>query len=190
MEPNPALLGPWPLHTDLVLDELDAYLDGARDPMARDRPTRCPPWTVDDVTAHLAETFRRFHQMLRQSRAGDLTPPFAPEELAAENLRAVAAFHGDSNSALEVAVHRFAAAVDEPDELIAHQLGPIPVSLQVLFGLADLAIHHDDVAAARRSSYQPSDAVVVALTGAWERLPGGLSPGPDPWRRILVASGR
>lgn len=184
------VLGPWPMHIELMLDELDAYLDDVRDPALRYVQTRCVPWTVADVTGHLAETFRRFSAMLRRSRAGDLSPPFRPGELDEENRRAVAAFRGDANSALEAAVHRFAGAVDDPEELIAHQLGPIPVSLQVLFGLADLAIHHDDVAAASGGDYRPPHVVVEALAEVWTRSPGGLPPGPDPWRRVLIASGR
>jgi uncharacterized protein (TIGR03083 family) len=189
-DPTRWTAGPWPLRKDLMFDELDAYLDEVRDPTLRGLPTRCSPWTVEDVTAHLAETFRRFYEMLRRSRAGDLSPPFAPNELDEENLRAVAAFRGDAGSALEATAHRFAGAVDDPDELIAHQLGPIPVGLQVLFALADLAIHHDDVAAAGGGRYRPPAAVVDALVETWERSPGGFPPGPDRWRGVLIASGR
>jgi hypothetical protein len=145
---------------------------------------------VHELTAHLAMTFERFVRLLAQSRAGDLSPPFAPQELAAENLRAVAAFTGDACAELRRWAEGLLAAATDPDELIAHQFGPIPVGLQLLFGLDELVIHHDDLAAARGGYYRPPGAVVRALIPVWERVLGGLPPGGDDWARILAASGR
>jgi uncharacterized protein (TIGR03083 family) len=174
----------------LVRAELSAYLDAAGDPDAMGLPTRCSPWTVRDLTAHLAMTFKRFARMLEQSRAGDLSPPFAREELAAENLRAVAAFTGDPRAELRRWAEGLVAAATDPDEPMAHQFGPIPVGLQLLFGLDELVIHHDDLAAALGSAYRPPDPVVRALVPVWERALRGLPPGADDWARILAASGR
>jgi len=182
--------GPWPLATDLVHAELTAYLEDAADPVLRGSPTRCAPWTVSDLTTHLAITFRRYDELLRRSRAGKLEPPFEPDELAAENQRAVSAFRGDPFAALDAAVFRFLHTATDPDEQMAHQFGPIPVGLQILFGLNELAIHHDDLGYARRDRYRPPSAVVNALLPVWERVLGGLPPAGDPWARILAASGR
>jgi uncharacterized protein (TIGR03083 family) len=182
--------GPWPLPADLVRAELDAYLEDVADPALRGRPTRCTPWTVSDVTAHLAMTFRRYLDRLRRSRAGKLDATFAPEDLSAENLRAVSAFRGDPFQALEASVLRFLHSAMDPDELITHYFGPIPIGLQVLFGLNELAIHHDDVDSADGRRYRPPSSVVRALVPVWERVLGGLPPAEDDWTAILAASGR
>ena len=45
--------------------------------------------------AHLAATFRRFADQLDRARAGILDAPFRPDQLQAENLRAVRDFRAD-----------------------------------------------------------------------------------------------
>jgi uncharacterized protein (TIGR03083 family) len=182
--------GPWPLTTDLVRAELAAYLEDAADPALRGLQTRCTPWTVSDLTAHLALTFRRYLELLRRSRAGKLDPPFAPEDLSAQNLRAVSTFRGDPFQALEASALRFLHSATDADELIAHQFGPIPIGLQILFGLNELAIHHDDVEYASRRRYRPPSSVVRALVPVWERVLGGLPPADNEWAAMLAASGR
>jgi uncharacterized protein (TIGR03083 family) len=187
---EPYLAGPWPPAAELVRAELSAYLDAADDPDVMGLPTRCSPWTVRDLTAHLAMTFKRFARMLEQSRAGDLSPPFARDELSAENLSAVAGFTGDPRAELRRWAEGLVAAATDPDEPMAHQFGPIPVGLQLLFGLDELVIHHDDLAGALGGSYRPPGPVVQALVPVWERALGSLAPGADDWARILTASGR
>jgi uncharacterized protein (TIGR03083 family) len=187
---EPHLAGPWPPAAELLQAELGAYLDAAGDPDVQGLPTRCRPWTVHDLTAHLAMTFKRFARLLERSRAGDLSPPFARDELAAENLRAVAGFTGDPSAELRRWAGGLVAAATDPEEPMAHQFGPIPVGLQLLFGLDELVIHHDDLAAALGGSYRPPGPVVQALVLVWERVLGGLPPGADDWARILIASGR
>ena len=182
--------GPWPPTTDLVHAELTAYLEDTADPSVHRLPTRCVPWTVTDLTAHVAMTFRRYLELLRRSRAGKLETPFAPEDLPTENLRTVRAFRGDAFQALEASTLRFLHLATDPDEMIAHQFGPIPVGLQILFGLNELAVHHDDVEYASRRRYRPPSSVVRALVPVWERVLGGLPPAKDDWTAILAASGR
>lgn len=188
--------GPFPDSRDLVPVELAAYRAELAELDAADRAvvTRCAPWTVDDVTAHLAATFRRFADLLEQSRRGDLTPPFAPDELAARNQADVDAATGDPEPALVAEADRFLALVgDGPlDERMAHQFGPVPVGLQLLFGLHDLAVHHDDVAATRGGAYRPAPPTVdalVAMYAAFRGLPDP-EPGEDDWSRVLRGSGR
>lgn len=176
----------------LVRAELARYLADTAEPDTRELPTRCPPWTVRDVTAHLAETFARFARLLERSRAGDLTPPFGPRELTEENLRRVAAFSGDPVEALRRAAEGFLDALGEQDERIAHQFGPLPMRVQLGFALNELAIHHDDVAHATRRAYEPPAEVVALLGGVWTAM-GGLpiaEPDDTDWKRILRASGR
>lgn len=170
--------------------ELEAYLEAAGNAALRDLPTRCPPWTVRDVTRHLAATFERFNRMLAQSRAGDLSKPFEMEELGEENLRAVREFDGEPEARLREEATTFLDAAGEPDELIAHQFGPIPMSLQVIFGLADLSIHHDDVAVAAGGRYRPPNSTVDLLVEVWIQRFGGGPEGGDTWEWILRASGR
>ena len=183
---------PFDIPPDLVRAELRAYLAGAADPASQELPTRCPPWTVRDVSAHLAETFARFNRLLAQARAGDLTPPFGPKDLTEENLRSVAAFQGDALEILAAEAEAFLGQVGDQDELVAHQFGPLPLRLQLGFALNELALHHDDVAHAMRRAYEPPPETVELLARIWTEL-GGLpiaEPGDTDWKRVLRRSGR
>jgi uncharacterized protein (TIGR03083 family) len=193
MLPSPAMEDPgrWPDVRDLARAELESYLADASDPASQDRPTRCPPWTVADLTRHLAATAARFNAMLAQSRAGDLRPPFERNALSEENLRAVREFTGDPLASLREEAGRFLEDSTDPDEIMAHQFGPIPVGLQQHFLLNDIAIHHDDLAAAVGRSYRPPDAVVDALGRLFTAHRWWNGPeNPDAWARILSSSGR
>jgi uncharacterized protein (TIGR03083 family) len=145
---------------------------------------------VHDLTAHLAITFRRFADMLVQSRTGDLSPPFAREDLTAINLRQVKSFTADPLAELQAQAERFLALATDPEELMAHQRGPIPVELQMRFALNELALHRQDLEEARGNEYRPARPVIEVLLPLWEDVLGGLPPSGDPWQRILVASGR
>jgi uncharacterized protein (TIGR03083 family) len=187
-----ALPGDWPDVRDLAREELESYLTDASDGAILGLPTRCPPWTVDDLTRHLAATARRFNEMLGQSRNGDLSPPFAPNELSNENLRAVREFGDDDPlETLRHEAEHFLDAATDPNEVMSHQLGPITVGLQEHFLLTDIAIHHDDLAAATGGSYRPSDAAVEAIARAFAaRGWFDTSEMADMWARIIAASGR
>ena len=187
---EPHLAGPWPDGTMLVRAELASYLDDVAGGALDALPTRCDPWTVRDVTVHLAETFRRFERTLDQGRAGDFTAPFTPDELDAENLRAVAAFSGDPVDALTAAVDGFLDRVEDLDEPMPHQLSTVPVGLVVLFGLLDITMHHDDVLAAAGRRYQPPPDTIAAVVVVAERLFGMPADLPDPWLLMVAGSGR
>lgn len=75
---------PWPDAVEWSRRELRAYLDAAADPAIQALPTRCPAWSVADLSAHLAATFRRFADQLEKARAGDLAAPFPRSELTGE----------------------------------------------------------------------------------------------------------
>jgi len=182
---------PWPMVADWSTLELGGYLASAADPAIQDVATRCPPWTIRDLTAHLAATFRRFADQLDRAIAGDLTAPFGPGDLSRENLRAVELFRGDPLRALEQQATRFLReAVRAPaGRLMGHQRGPVPVGLQVIWGLGELAVHHDDLADATGASYRPGDAVVAALVAAKEAT-DGFQAGSDPWLDYLRSAGR
>ena len=184
--------GDWPLRTDLLRSEADAYIADARVSEVRELPTRCRPWTVHDLTKHLAATFHRYVELLRRSRTGDFRAPFAPEDLAEENLRAVREFTGDPIDAACEEVARFISLVSDPGEPMINQRGTIPVGLQLSFGINEFAIHHDDLARARGGSYRPGDEVVDVLRRTWKALTAGETPpsGTDPWSWILERSGR
>jgi uncharacterized protein (TIGR03083 family) len=185
---GPATSAPWPYAAALLSTELDSYLADAALPQRQQLPTRCPDWTVREVTVHLACTFSRFHAMLVQGRAGDFTAPFEVHQLSAENLRAVRAYRGtDPYGELRATAGGFTSALRHGAEPMPHQLGPIPAALQVLFGINELAIHHDDVAAAAGLGYQPPPATLDVLTHLWQRRHG---PGITTWADILRASGR
>jgi hypothetical protein len=184
--------GPWVSAKELTLTELASYLDDAVRPELRSAVTRCAPWTGDELTAHLAATFSRFAEMLEQSRNGDLTAPFGRDALAAENHRAIASFIDDPTGQLDAAAGRFCELVEDPSEIMAHQFGPIPVGLQAVFGLNELAIHHDDLLSASGRSYRPPPAVIDALVPAWSGPLGhpDVATADDRWHAVLRASGR
>ena len=185
-------VGDWPLRVDLLRIEADAYISTVRDQSVWELPTRCSPWTVLDVTRHLAATFHRYVELLRRSRTADFRPPFKPEDLAEENLRAVREFTGDPISLGCEEVARFISLADDPAEPMINQRGTISVGMQMCFGINEFAIHHDDVAAARDGTYRPSDEVVGLLIETWRALTRGESPprGTDSWSWILKKSGR
>jgi hypothetical protein len=85
-------------------------------------------------------------------------------------------------------VEEFGSALGDGDELMPHQLGPIPVALQVLFGVNELAIHHDDVALAADHRYLPPPETLAVLQFMWQRR----LPGRDimSWPDILPEAGR
>jgi hypothetical protein len=145
---------------------------------------------VGQVTAHLAATFARFAHQLVKSRGGDLSPPFSPDELSAENLRAAGQVAGDPGQALRAEAGRFLGLATDPDEPMAHQRGPIPVGLQTLFGLNELAVHHYDVTAPFGPGYRPPEPVIALLAGLHQRVSGMPGGGGDPWPRILRQTGR
>ena len=120
---HPAAAVPWPAALQLTRRELRRYLKAAADPTVRGLPTRCPPWNVDSLTAHLAATFRRFVDLLDRARAGDLRPPFPPDRLTEENLRAVREFSGDPLCELVRQANRVLSSVEACDEPMANQLG-------------------------------------------------------------------
>jgi hypothetical protein len=188
----PWAAGDWPLRTDLLRSEADAYITEARVSEVQTLPTRCSPWTVSDLTKHLGATFHRYVELLRRSRTEDFRAPFAPEDLGEENLRAVREFTGDPIEGVCEEVARFISLVRDPAEPMINQRGTIPVGLQVCFGINEFAIHHDDMAGARGGSYRPSDEVVEVLSQTWKALTKGETPpsGTDPWAWILAESGR
>jgi hypothetical protein len=102
----PAVI-PWPAALDWSAAELRSYLSAAADPAVQTLPTRCPPWTVRDLAAHLAATFQRFGDQLDRANAGNLTAPFEPGDLSRQNRRAVDLFGGDPAQALNEQATRF-----------------------------------------------------------------------------------
>lgn len=186
--PELASAGPWPYMPELLGPELERYLADAAPPAVQHLVTRCPAWTVREVTVHLLCTFSRFHQLLRRGRAGDFSAPFPVEQLAAENQQAVRGYRGaDPCSHLRAAVEKFGSALREGDELMPHQLGPMPVALQVLFGINELAVHHDDVAAAAGHRYVPPPETLAMLQLIWRQRHGSEV---TSWADILRAAGR
>lgn len=180
---------PWPDAVGWSRAELRAYLAAAANPGIQVLPTRCPPWTVADLTAHLAATFQRFAGQLAKARDGTLDAPFPPGQLSSENLRAVQDFCGDPRRELAHHAGRFLGSVNAAGEQIGHQHGPIPVGLQVMFGLTELTVHHDDLAHATGSSYRPADDIAAALADMHSAV-FGMPAGPDRWACLLQACGR
>lgn len=188
-EVAPAFVGPWPLCGDLLRRETDAFVLEQVDPAL---PTRCAPWTVADVRKHIAATFYRFNELLRRGRVDNFVQPFAPDELDAENQRAIDAWPTgrDPSRAVCEQVGRFLALAVDADAPMPHQRGVIPVGLQMRWGLADVVIHHDDIAGAQGREYEPEPDVVNAIVPAYEALGGAHAPRQDRWAWILERSGR
>lgn len=186
----PAVI-PWPAALDWSAAESRSYLAAAADPAVQGLATRCPPWTVRDLTTHLAATFQRFADQLDKANAGDLTAPFEPGDLSRENRRAVDLFRGDPAQALNEQATRFLqqARRGQAGQLMGHQRGPVPVGLQVMWGLSELTVHHDDLAHATGTSYRPGDSIVTALVVMKEAI-DGFHAEDDPWLDYLRSTGR
>jgi len=165
--------------------EVDAYVADVADGTLDELPTRCEPWTVADVTTHLAETFLRFNRMIERGRHGDFAPPFGMDELDAENQRAIDAFTGDPVRALAEQTDTLLARATDLGEPVPHQVGTVPAGLQLLFGLMDVTVHHDDVLAAGGRRYVLPDDVVAALLPVAERL-FGMPPDVDDAADALI----
>jgi hypothetical protein len=186
--PAQELAGPWLFRAELLRPELNRYLADAARPAIQHLPTCCPAWTVREVTIDLLCTFTRFHRLPSRGRAGDFAPPFPVEQLAAENQRAVNNYEGaDPCWQLRAVVEEFGSALGDGDELMPPQLGPIPVALQVLFGVNELAIHHHDVALAVGYRYLPPPETLALLRAMWQRRHGR---DVTSWPDILQAAGR
>jgi uncharacterized protein (TIGR03083 family) len=186
--PAPGAAGRWPYVPGLLRPELERYLADAAPPAVQQLPTRCPAWTVREVTVHLLCTFSRFRHLLASGRSGDFAAPFAVEQLAAENQRAVRGYQGtDPCRELRAVVEAFTATLGDGEELIPHQLGPIPVAHQVLYGINELAVHHDDVAAAAGHRYEPPAETLAVLQFMWGRRHGR---DVTTWTDLLRAAGR
>jgi len=184
--------GDWTTPTTHLAVELELFLATAHRPDVTVAPTRCEPWTGDQVVAHVAATFERFNEMLAQSRSGDLTAPFGPDALNEANQAAFESFSQNAPNACERAVRTFLGLIDDPNELIAHQLGPIPVAVQAGFGLSELMLHHHDLLSAVDEVYRPSpgapEAVVRGWTSAFD-LPQ-LAQTTNVWNTLLDITDR
>ena len=182
---------PWPAALNWSAAESRSYLSAAADPAVQGLPTRCSPWTVRDLTAHLAATFRRFADQLDKANAGDLTAPFEPGDLSRQDRCAVDLFSGDPAQALGGQASRFLreAGHGQAGRLMGHQRGPVPVGLQVMWGLSELTVHHDDLAQAIGTSYRPGDSIVTALVTMKDAV-DGFRAADDPWLDYLRSTGR
>ena len=187
---EPGYGGPFPDGTQALAREATVFLEATSDPASHDRPTICELWTVLDLVRHLAATFQRFNERLDRSREGDFSKPFEPDDLGEENLRAVASFEGEPRARFRSEVLGFLERCGDPAEPMAHQRDVIPVGLQVLFGLADVTIHHWDLTLAIVAEpYRPGDDVPGLLVPALRAL-GAPAPEGDTWRWALLVSGR
>lgn len=188
-EVAPAFVGPWPLCSELLRAEVDALV---RYQVDATLPTRCAPWTVGDVRKHVAATFYRYNELLRRGRVQNFADPFAVEDVPAENQRAIDNWPvaRDPDKAMCEQVGRFLELAVDPEALMPNQRGVIPIGLQMRWGLAELAIHHDDIARASGSTYQPEQTVVTAIVPAFEALVDLRAPADDRWAWILAESGR
>ena len=159
--------GDWTMPLTHLAVELELFLATARRPDVPPAPTRCEPWTGDQLVAHVAATFQRFNEMLTQSRDGDLSAPFERDGLHQANQEAVETFSQDPPAACEQAARKFFRLIEDPNELMAHQLGPIPVAVQAAFGLSELMLHHHDLLSAVGEFYSPSPGAPEAVVRAW-----------------------
>ncbi|HVF03896.1 MAG TPA: maleylpyruvate isomerase family mycothiol-dependent enzyme [Frankiaceae bacterium] len=180
--------GPWPDLRPLLRRELESYLTGvaAFDPGL---PTRCPPWTVRDLTRHVAATFERYVALLAQGRRGDFAPPFGPDDLAEVNLRDVRELAGDPEGRLHAAATAFLAETGDADEPIPSHKGTRPVGVQLAFALRELAVHHDDAAHAAGTAYLPPPDVVAALVASYRRLGLWDENAPPEWATFVDKRG-
>jgi uncharacterized protein (TIGR03083 family) len=186
-----------------VIDDLRAEvtrllkLGGSLDPDDWNEPSRCEGWTIGDVFAHLCGDFERWARWLGAALSGDLTQPFALEQLAADNAALLEQYAGVDPPHLLVALERSAGdyinrlANVLPSVPQAHPRGTITVGDQILWAASECALHGWDIATALDMTWE-APAGLPRIYNAWLHSP--LPPLPedeaDPWTAILRASGR
>lgn len=162
-------------------------------PTQWNEPSRCEAWTISDVYGHLATDFERFGEWLEESLAGATDPPFPLEQLGADNAARLEQLTGVPGPS-RVAVFARAASVWlaraetlDPQTPQRHPRGAITVGTQLWWAATECAIHGWDIATALAIPWDPP----AAAASMAERYPVPLPDGePEPWRAILIASGR
>jgi hypothetical protein len=137
------------------------------------------PWVPDLVRTELTDYL---DLAITMPDALTACPPWTVTDLTAH---LVATFHRFRTLLRQSRSGDFLAEADNPMEMMAHQRGPIPVALQLLFGLNELVLHHHDML-----PYRPERKVLEPLLDMWQRRFPPLPEESDPWHKILLASGR
>ena len=128
--------------------------------------------------------------MLDKGRGADFTALCSPMSSKPRTSTPSRSSRARRSPALVTAANGFLDDVTDLDEPVPHQLATIPVGLQVLFGLMDIAMHHDDVLSVTGRRYRPQDDTIAAILPVAERLFGMPPDQDDPWALMVMGSGR
>lgn len=160
------------------------------------RPSPCTEWSATDLAAHLRATAVRYGALLAEADAGRVTDVAVLQDLAVRNAAAIAALPPASGPEhIEV----FAAQAVRLAERVPGAEGTVvqrwrdgtTLSGRHLAAVAvvEWHVHAWDLARAIGVDYAPRDPLVVA--DAWRASIRHIElPGGEPWRAVIVASGR
>lgn len=170
---------------DGIVDELDTVLDTVEslDETGWSRPTRCPPWTVLELVAHLVNPPRALANGLmalreghESSQGGEPLPAGVPVPAVLQALR-------ERRDQVAAELSRL-----KPAELDAVLPPPVdnplslPLSTLLRLALVEIGIHRSDLCAALGLPDGLSDVVISAVADVvptWLLFEGPDAPNPE-----------
>jgi len=168
----------------------------------------CGEWSAAVLARHCAAVGGWYHEWLDRAERGDAAPPFAVEELAAQNERALLPLAGTSGpAALDLFVNRarsyrerLPGAWDLP---YGYPRGAVTAGLHAAVAATEWHLHAWDLARSGGSGHRPSDpeALYRGAGACLARAQGGLKgriaailvpvgARLSPWEALLRRSGR
>ncbi len=167
----------------------------------------CGKWTARDLAGHVVGVIGWYHDWLDRALDGDASPPFEPDDMDAENDRALARIDIDDGPArIELFVEkarRYAARVDDVDWDLPYGYPRGTVTVGQHFGGAATVEWHVHAWDFSNGAHRPADATELFIAAADLHLAGSdsilgrvqrrLAPVAakrDPWKQMLRAIGR
>jgi maleylpyruvate isomerase len=146
------------------------------------RPSLCPGWTVGHVLSHIARNADGLRRSAEGARRGESVPMYDSVQARARGIEAGAArpmteLAADVTTSAAALRDAWSAmrAIDWERQMPHHRYGPRPVSDSLMMRLAEVEIHHVDLAGGFGPDDWPGSFVAHLLPGAEEltaRLPG------------------
>lgn len=167
-----------------------------------ERPA-CGTWTGTELARHVLSVIGWYHDWLDRAEAGDSSPAFAIDDLAARNARDLAdlAQHGglsgpEATQRFRMRAERYAERLEDTWDLpFGYPRGTVTAGLHAGLACFEWQAHAWDLAHAAGRDHRPHRPArlyiaaadcLAAATGA----EGGEEPPEYPWGVMLVRSGR
>jgi uncharacterized protein (TIGR03083 family) len=155
-------------------------------------PSACPGWNAVDVAGHVLCVARWHHRWLDRAVAGNTAPPWPPGELAVRNQAALERLDivdGPTRlAAFSDETHRYASRLATAWTLpFWYPGGLVTVGVHALLAAGEWQLHAWDLGVAAGIEHV-ADAAPIRDT--WVELGRDISRNGDPWKALLLASGR